>query len=536
MPALYDPYDPFGSPSSSRAPVARPDFTIPGSERPTVGNTPKMTADSVPRGQRVMTGQGFSMPGGEGKIPTAPPMSVPGDVRAVDPPKWYGAGKNAARTLRKVVPALGKATGLGGALGSGLGDYQLLDPDVDSSALGTFKALKDGDFAGAGRSLSKGAVEAVMDVGSGIAKTADFFLPGQPVSKAYDGLLRSKFGSQLITPDTQHYEPVKETPLVKSAPAENTPSLRLPDIPAPRDYTNVVRSMAPAEIDRLLSRPAQQTRGVDGALRAARDLTNRGYVVTHSTLRALINNETSQRGQDINESTQQRGQDLTTRTTLRGQDMDLQGRILPKQMELEQAAQMRGLRASIYKQAGGDPIVAASLAQSYGLDGKEFLEAGEAKSKLSDAGTKAADKRFESMAITADKDGRPVVDPAAQAAMRSVRNQVAPGYDNMGPEAQARYDKEIRASQELIQGLNARKDTGWLQKLGIDNPTDALGQLPDLRGGSAPETVGWLDGLMTPNVERGDTRLRDASGREYYVPQKTMNEGTRSLINRLRKE
>lgn len=105
------------------------------------------------------------------------------------------AGNLVGRGLRALGPAAG-----GAAVASGLGDYRIDDPSVDSSAMGTLRAVGQGDFAGAGRSLSKGALEAGMDLGSSAAKTADFFLPGTPAQTAYGNFLRGQFGDQLIGP------------------------------------------------------------------------------------------------------------------------------------------------------------------------------------------------------------------------------------------------------------------------------------------------------------------------------------------------
>lgn len=91
---------------------------------------------------------------------------------------------------------LGKAAGVAGVVNN-FNDYKLNDPDVDSSASGTIRSLSAGDFSGAGRSLSKGALEAGMDLGSFAANTADVFVPGQGPSTAYNKMLRDKFGDQL---------------------------------------------------------------------------------------------------------------------------------------------------------------------------------------------------------------------------------------------------------------------------------------------------------------------------------------------------
>lgn len=77
-------------------------------------------------------------------------------------------------------------------------DYKLNDPGVDSSASGTWNALRRGDMSAAGASLSKGAKEAAMDVGSNIANTADLVVPGTGPSQAYNKALRDHFGGRLI--------------------------------------------------------------------------------------------------------------------------------------------------------------------------------------------------------------------------------------------------------------------------------------------------------------------------------------------------
>jgi hypothetical protein len=100
----------------------------------------------------------------------------------------YGAGRVASASLR-AAPAVGVLTSFR--------DYGIDDPSVDSSAGGTLRALRQGNLGDAGRSLSKGALETGMDLGSSAAKVADI-LPGVDASGAYNRLLRSTFGDQLI--------------------------------------------------------------------------------------------------------------------------------------------------------------------------------------------------------------------------------------------------------------------------------------------------------------------------------------------------
>lgn len=122
---------------------------------------------------------------GAPSMPTATPPKAPLSQRA-----GFGAG----RLLRAAGPL---AAGAGVA--SGLGNYTINDPEVDSSASGTFNALRNGDFTGAGRGLSKGALEAGMDLGGVVAGGIDFFRPG--TRAGYDSMLRNQFGDQLQVGD-----------------------------------------------------------------------------------------------------------------------------------------------------------------------------------------------------------------------------------------------------------------------------------------------------------------------------------------------
>lgn len=116
-------------------------------------------------------------------------------------PTAEGAGRvagNAVRMAGTAARALGPAAA-GADVVSHFNDYKINDPSVDSSASGTFNALRQGDFAGAGRSLSKGALETLMDVGSAGANVADLFVPGKaPISTKYNNMLRQQFGDQLV--------------------------------------------------------------------------------------------------------------------------------------------------------------------------------------------------------------------------------------------------------------------------------------------------------------------------------------------------
>lgn len=212
--------------------------------------------------------------------------------------------------IRKAAPFVGKAAA-GADVVANFNDYKLNDPDVDSSASGTFNALREGDFAGAGRSLSKGMLETGMDLGSYAANTADFLVPGQPFSQGYNRMLRDHFGSQLVDNSGNGPAPTAPvaTPAAPTAPVRPTNRLgqgfddprRLDRDPArkslgeSRDFTNELASV-PANLPEGL-REGVVHKTVDANGRTVysgknvglnpqmvdgkgRDLTMRGSVVT----------------------------------------------------------------------------------------------------------------------------------------------------------------------------------------------------------------------------------------------------------------
>ena len=98
-----------------------------------------------------------------------------------------GTGKVAGKVLRRAGPA-----GLALEAASNFGDYKLKsDDDIDTSASGTIEDLKKGEIGRAAKGLGMGLGELGADLGSSVANTLDYIVPGKaPVSSAYDKLLR----------------------------------------------------------------------------------------------------------------------------------------------------------------------------------------------------------------------------------------------------------------------------------------------------------------------------------------------------------
>ena len=151
----------------------------------------------------------------------------------------YGTGKLAGKAV--------KAAGLPGALASTVsefGDYKLKsDDDIDTSASGTFEDLKKGEFGRAAKGLGMGLGELGADLGSSVANTLDYVVPGKaPVSSAYDkllrdsGLFKDKAGAptkEEATAVDAETEKLKRLAAARAQTGQNTnPALR-PRPPAP---------------------------------------------------------------------------------------------------------------------------------------------------------------------------------------------------------------------------------------------------------------------------------------------------------------
>lgn len=129
--------------------------------------------------------------------PTAPTNPQPGWFKRTASALRNPTAEGVGRALGKVGRVAGPAVA-GFAAGKELGTYQIDDPEVDSSVAGTMSALRQGNFGAAGRSLSKGALEATMDLGGMAASAVDAVNPfGSPAKEAYERGLRNTFGGQL---------------------------------------------------------------------------------------------------------------------------------------------------------------------------------------------------------------------------------------------------------------------------------------------------------------------------------------------------
>ncbi len=218
----------------------------------------------------------------------------------------------------------------------------------------------------------------------------------------------------------------------------------------------------------------------------------------------------------------------SSRNSLRGTMYSADAQLGGKQLEIQQKLRQQQLMGSIYQAAGGDPVKASRLAASAGLDGKQFAEMASADQARTQGNVKDARGTFENMFTRDGKDG-PERDENAEALAHNLASQIVPGWENMNAEQRAANRTKVVDATRMVQGMNSLRNTDWLQKAGIDAPTPAYSQLPDM-GGATVSDVGMWEGLTTPNVRSGDKKilLRDSGVR--YLPQGQLSESQLRLL------
>lgn len=219
------------------------------------------------------------------------------------------------------------------------------------------------------------------------------------------------------------------------------------------------------------------------------------------------------RGQKLAADASRYGSDNSLRGTMYSADSQLGA----KRMEMERSLRQQQLMGGIYQAAGGDPAKAAKLAASYGLDGKSFQDMAAADQTRTMKNAEDARDTFKDLFLT--PDGK--IDKNAEANAHVMAAKIVPGWENMSAEQRAANRTKVVDAVKLVQGMNATKDTGWLQKIGLDSPNGAYSQLPELvsKDGKRAQVgeVGWWEGMTTPNVSRGDTVITLPNGTKRYL-------------------
>ena len=168
-----------------------------------------------------------------------------------------------------------------------------------------------------------------------------------------------------------------------------------------------------------------------------------------------------------------------------------------------------------FREAGGNPVVAAQIAAARGLDPARFTEmaaAGQARGAANDKSTRGV---FSGMF---GKDGE-----QQEAQAHHLAQQIFPDWNRMGPEDQAKASTEVVQATKMLQNMNNQRNVGWGKKLGFDRPAPEMSQLPDMNGATLGG-VGMFEGATTSGVSRNDTKITLPGGGTHYLRADEMTE------------
>lgn len=241
--------------------------------------------------------------------------------------------------------------------------------------------------------------------------------------------------------------------------------------------------------------------------------------------------DTTWHGQNLTYAGQTRGQDIVASTALRGQDMDLQGRVLPKQMEIQMAQQMRRIHGDLMKASGGDYGKAAQLASAYGLGdhAKNFMELGQAEQKFGSEKLNAVRDMFKGQFASPDKDGKLVRDELLESQAAAMALAANPNFASMPQDQRNELVGNIGRQVKQLQSANAKNGDIW-SWMKLKNAPSAYTSMPspeELRGATYGD-AGW-GAILPGGANRLDRQLRLKDGREFNIDPSLVTQGDIAL-------
>lgn len=488
----------------------------------------------------------------------------------------YASGRTAAG-LTKLAGALGPAA-VGADVVSHFNDYKINDPEVDSSNAGTFGALAKGDFSGAGRSFSKGALEAGMDLGSFAANTLDYVVRGKaPMSTAYDGMLRRQFGDQLQAHPSvsAQADAARATTAQPSAPSLRTPAQTQPFTGAQGPMGPQINPDAPS----LRGRPGADVAGAPGVSKFVENgrtlysnvAGDNAYMMDKNMVNIMPSVGQARIDRDLTNP------DGSRWTALDGAIMDanLRDGIDPyrgtsRQKGEDEAAQLKGMRELAFSKQGtpgrlgamkmfaeqqqqqtlrqgqdlkykGDVYNAdmtAALAQLKARadatkDQRDFaagrydkgLEQG---AKMDEQGRAAFKNKFD----TLDKDGKPIARPDMEAAAYELIMRQNPNWSQLPQRERAQLQSDAFDYISLVGNLRDHQNNSIWQSIGLKDADVRADRMPNLAGAKL-ETTGFIEGKVTPNASSGDYKLTTKDGKTMYLGRDKVTEDQLSYLKRM---
>lgn len=187
------------------------------------------------------------------------------------------------------------------------------------------------------------------------------------------------------------------------------------------------------------------------------------------------------------------------------------------------AAQMeRQAVSQAWQMANGDYETAARILNGMGYDGSKLLSQKSAEQGIAIKNREDADTFLQSLSGV---DGK--ISPELLARNRAVANDITGGkWSSMTPDERVKAQGKVTRAIKLLDGLNAHRNTGFFNAIGIDMDQRNFASIPDLTGA----TIDRLSLGRPGTVDRGDYRIRTKQGEEFTIPASAMDEGTARML------
>lgn len=219
-----------------------------------------------------------------------------------------------------------------------------------------------------------------------------------------------------------------------------------------------------------------------------------------------------------------------------GADRRLEGDALQAEATVG-AANLRGRQASAaaqverqaqtlaWQRANGDRRAAARILDSMGFSGAKLLSSEASEQGLQIKNREDSEALLKS--LSAGEDGE--IDAARLARNQAVANDITGGqWSTMTPEERVQAQTKVTRAVKLLDGLNERRNAGFLKAIGFDETQMNFASLPDMQGA----VVDRLSVGRPGSVERGDYRIRTKAGEELLVPASALDEGTKAMLQK----
>jgi hypothetical protein len=217
--------------------------------------------------------------------------------------------------------------------------------------------------------------------------------------------------------------------------------------------------------------------------------------------------------------------------SLRGTMYTADATLGAKRMEMERSLRQQQLVGEVFRRNNGDPVATSKALAGFGLTepAGTFQSMAAADQSRGATAAKGAQARLEGLAVRPDDKGGSVVDPGRLARVNSMVTKMAPNFTQMDEEGQAKVLSQVEAGVNLLEGMNDRRNTGFLQAVGWDGKSPTLDNLPDMKGGKL-RTVGLKEGISQFGGVSTNDYVVEVGGNKLYLPRPSVNKGELELL------